>query len=128
TIPLTFIHIDGAHFNSVRTRIDHNLRRRIKPHRLTVEQRGTEHRRMMPFRSEEHTSELQSRRDLVCRLLLEKKKKLSHTVFLFVSTADDVDGHAIVTKPPHPRLPPRLYFVLASTGFILDDAFMRMMP
>src|SRR5690349_24248528 len=29
-------------------------------------------------RSEEHTSELQSRRDLVCRLLLEKKKK-KHT-------------------------------------------------
>src|SRR5690349_24541117 len=29
-------------------------------------------------RSEEHTSELQSRRDLVCRLLLEKKKS-SHT-------------------------------------------------
>src|SRR5690349_22872120 len=29
----------------------------------------------LPFeRSEEHTSELQSRRDLVCRLLLEKKK------------------------------------------------------
>src|SRR5438874_12803939 len=27
------------------------------------------------WRSEEHTSELQSRRDLVCRLLLEKKKK-----------------------------------------------------
>src|SRR5690349_23369062 len=29
-------------------------------------------------RSEEHTSELQSRRDLVCRLLLEKKKKKHH--------------------------------------------------
>src|SRR5690349_23184436 len=29
----------------------------------------------IPVRSEEHTSELQSRRDLVCRLLLEKKKK-----------------------------------------------------
>src|SRR5438874_8227874 len=28
-------------------------------------------------RSEEHTSELQSRRDLVCRLLLEKKKNVS---------------------------------------------------
>src|SRR5206468_6990864 len=27
-----------------------------------------------PIRSEEHTSELQSRSDLVCRLLLEKKK------------------------------------------------------
>src|SRR2546428_9553431 len=30
-----------------------------------------------PQRSEEHTSELQSRSDLVCRLLLEKKKKTS---------------------------------------------------
>src|SRR5690349_23004654 len=30
-------------------------------------------------RSEEHTSELQSRRDLVCRLLLEKKKKTKTT-------------------------------------------------
>src|SRR5437667_12868148 len=29
----------------------------------------------MPARSEEHTSELQSHHDLVCRLLLEKKKK-----------------------------------------------------
>src|SRR6266496_4983836 len=29
-------------------------------------------------RSEEHTSELQSRRDLVCRLLLEKKKKIQY--------------------------------------------------
>src|SRR5438874_8734831 len=31
------------------------------------------------IRSEEHTSELQSRRDLVCRLLLEKKKKNKDT-------------------------------------------------
>src|SRR3989442_8766469 len=30
-------------------------------------------------RSEEHTSELQSRPHLVCRLLLEKKKKISRT-------------------------------------------------
>src|SRR5690349_22090380 len=30
---------------------------------------------LVKARSEEHTSELQSRRDLVCRLLLEKKKK-----------------------------------------------------
>src|SRR6266403_2554156 len=35
-----------------------------------------------PARSEEHTSELQSRRDLVCRLLLEKKKKKNiHVLF-----------------------------------------------
>src|SRR5438874_9223207 len=32
---------------------------------------------MNSIRSEEHTSELQSRRDLVCRLLLEKKKGFS---------------------------------------------------
>src|SRR3712207_7557852 len=31
------------------------------------------------FRSEEHTSELQSRQYLVCRLLLEKKKKRRHS-------------------------------------------------
>src|SRR5690606_40864419 len=31
--------------------------------------------KILDFRSEEHTSELQSRENLVCRLLLEKKKK-----------------------------------------------------
>src|SRR5260221_3155077 len=36
------------------------------------------------FRSEEHTSELQSHSDLVCRLLLEKKKKLGNTQGLAV--------------------------------------------
>src|SRR6266576_4924676 len=34
------------------------------------------------MRSEEHTSELQSRRDLVCRLLLEKKKKSLESIHL----------------------------------------------
>src|SRR5690606_40739206 len=32
---------------------------------------------LIPYRSEEHTSELQSRENLVCRLLLEKKNKSS---------------------------------------------------
>src|SRR2546430_4056787 len=32
------------------------------------------------FRSEEHTSELQSQSNLVCRLLLEKKKKKKHNI------------------------------------------------
>src|SRR5690349_22818383 len=36
--------------------------------------RATVSRNALKYRSEEHTSELQSRRDLVCRLLLEKKK------------------------------------------------------
>src|SRR3712207_9345511 len=36
----------------------------------------TDRRRPTTKRSEEHTSELQSRQYLVCRLLLEKKKKI----------------------------------------------------
>src|SRR2546428_3501954 len=38
-------------------------------------------------RSEEHTSELQSRSDLVCRLLLEKKKKATVTSGLRCTTS-----------------------------------------
>src|SRR3712207_7329570 len=34
--------------------------------------------RSIPMRSEEHTSELQSRQYLVCRLLLEKKTKVGY--------------------------------------------------
>src|SRR5437868_12042679 len=40
---------------------------------------GAEIQRLYEIRSEEHTSELQSRFDLVCRLLLEKKKKTDTT-------------------------------------------------
>src|SRR5207302_7713406 len=36
------------------------------------------------LRSEEHTFELQSRENLVCRLLLEKKKKITLTTFKYV--------------------------------------------
>src|SRR3712207_6990864 len=37
-------------------------------------------RAVLAPRSEEHTSELQSRQYLVCRLLLEKKKKTTHII------------------------------------------------
>src|SRR2546427_8150952 len=37
---------------------------------------GLERRTVLALRSEEHTSELQSQSNLVCRLLLEKKKKI----------------------------------------------------
>src|SRR5260221_3848494 len=43
-------------------------------------------KRIAEQRSEEHTSELQSHSDLVCRLLLEKKKKYSND-----HAADDID-------------------------------------
>src|SRR5260370_21297044 len=39
-----------------------------------------DHGENRPRRSEEHTSELQSHLNLVCRLLLEKKKQLSTAV------------------------------------------------
>src|SRR3712207_8637236 len=42
---------------------------------------GTDRRRPDQLRSEEHTSELQSRQYLVCRLLLEKKKKMTATLW-----------------------------------------------
>src|SRR3712207_6950591 len=38
--------------------------------------------RLRPGRSEEHTSELQSRQYLVCRLLLEKKQTSLHVLYL----------------------------------------------
>src|SRR5438105_5965595 len=58
-------HEAGAQGNS-KWLVREGLGERI-PNRLQEIQRA--------FRSEEHTSELQSRVDLVCRLLLEKKKK-----------------------------------------------------
>src|SRR3712207_7592916 len=44
---------------------------------------GAEARARRVARSEEHTSELQSRQYLVCRLLLEKKKTLYATIGLY---------------------------------------------
>src|SRR2546430_6049760 len=46
------------------------------------------------FRSEEHTSELQSQSNLVCRLLLEKKKQVQHL------DATVPPSRAIVHSPP----------------------------
>src|SRR2546430_12700233 len=42
------------------------------------------------IRSEEHTSELQSQSNLVCRLLLEKKKTLSHVRLLTIGPTGTV--------------------------------------
>src|SRR5256885_7279006 len=60
-------------------------------------------------RSEEHTSELQSPCNLVCRLLLEKKKNHNGTNIPLVITGAATDNH--ITAPlasfahrPHKRL------------------------
>src|SRR5205085_4047539 len=50
-------------------------------------------------RSEEHTSELQSQSNLVCRLLLEKKKKTIHRSN--VHQLINIPGHSI---PPYLKL------------------------
>src|SRR6266498_3602235 len=52
-------------------------------------------------RSEEHTSELQSRPQLVCRLLLEKKNKIEQIIFFFNDTATT----EIYTLSLHDALP-----------------------
>src|SRR3712207_6955697 len=61
---------------------------RKRLHRLAWQRAAREarHDRDAPPRSEEHTSELQSRQYLVCRLLLEKKKNnLSHIYYILSS-------------------------------------------
>src|SRR3712207_6925569 len=63
--------------------LDHDEGPDRRPAELTVHA-GEQVRRSL-VRSEEHTSELQSRQYLVCRLLLEKKKTFPLMTFLFSS-------------------------------------------
>src|SRR5256885_10673468 len=62
-------------------------------------QSGTSPRRARPTaaqavrRSEEHTSELQSPCNLVCRLLLEKKKKNKYSRFTTNDQCSQLDSH-----------------------------------
>src|SRR5215469_17225110 len=49
-------------------------------------------------RSEEHTSELQSRRDLVCRLLLEKKKTPNVLPTAKIHTEPESDSVYVIWK------------------------------
>src|SRR5260370_19350999 len=58
-------------FRSPSRRASRRRRRDLRP----APARGRRSRRRRRDRSEEHTSELQSHLNLVCRLLLEKKKK-----------------------------------------------------
>src|SRR2546430_17467836 len=50
------------------------------PVKMAVTKRGWASMWRMWMRSEEHTSELQSQSNLVCRLLLEKKKKIQRYI------------------------------------------------
>src|SRR5437870_7497355 len=75
---------EGLHLDGVLIALPLRTERRQQPwrhHRSRSRQRvkdekiGMRFGRLLNLRSEEHTSELQSRGHLVCRLLLEKKNK-----------------------------------------------------
>src|SRR3712207_7654818 len=57
-------------------------RRRRRGRGGAARRRAADPGRAAAARSEEHTSELQSRQYLVCRLLLEKKKNINTLLFL----------------------------------------------
>src|SRR2546427_7135446 len=63
---------------------------------------GIDHATTSYIRSEEHTSELQSQSNLVCRLLLEKKKREAAGMLRFGSHAGSCgnQGHALVSALP----------------------------
>src|SRR5437870_10954750 len=80
--------VDQLHDLGWQTRLEQDLHQqvrgvghvlgRLEDHRIPAQERGEHLPRRDRERSEEHTSELQSRGHLVCRLLLEKKKQ-QHT-------------------------------------------------
>src|SRR2546430_12909945 len=66
-------------------------------------------------RSEEHTSELQSQSNLVCRLLLEKKKRdqlAAHEVDSVAAANGCVVVPEDIPRKPEPRAPPRRVIVI----------------
>src|SRR5439155_9221187 len=72
------------------------------------QRRRVERVRPTERRSEEHTSELQSRGHLVCRLLLEKKKvKWVLYLKLFL---DEINPLGWTHHPRQPRMPAVLFF------------------
>src|SRR2546430_13708635 len=74
-------------------------------------------------RSEEHTSELQSQSNLVCRLLLEKKKKPLHTEPADHATAfllEDEMPQAVRSSTHHIRHEPPVQLLRASTDASAD--------
>src|SRR2546428_7736554 len=70
------------------------------------ERRGPTRLSRQPERSEEHTSELQSRSDLVCRLLLEKKKTNN-----LYPIAPHVPAHPMLVPHPCTSEPLRLHIL-----------------
>src|SRR2546430_10326487 len=71
---------------------------------LRVSRPETDREHEIRFRSEEHTSELQSQSNLVCRLLLGKKKPRTERLLAF---PDQTRPHPRAPRPPGGRYRPR---------------------
>src|SRR3712207_8670605 len=78
--PYTTLFRSFVHLGTMLERADNTARLLDVKHRLfSPDAEGAVDYVQWQARSEEHTSELQSRQYLVCRLLLEKKKKSNNT-------------------------------------------------
>src|SRR5256885_11179579 len=99
-----------AQRDDIPKRVCHRPRKRTRHSRATVCHAGASHgaapRQASPLssdRSEEHTSELQSPCNLVCRLLLEKKKEHIYTMRTFnlyiISDSSEVVRCAVKCNP-----------------------------
>src|SRR2546430_8844236 len=75
----------GLFAGTAREQLPNRLRRMIDNYHLAIERLT---------RSEEHTSELQSQSNLVCRLLLEKKKQPKYLYLLYAILI-----HLLVSRP-----------------------------
>src|SRR3712207_7896385 len=73
--PYTTLFRSNSHFDVRQSASESGCRPRRSDRRCHRQRERRERPARPPRRSEEHTSELQSRQYLVCRLLLEKKKK-----------------------------------------------------
>src|SRR5260370_18521692 len=76
------------------------------------------------IRSEEHTSELQSHLNLVCRLLLEKKKYMLRDH----RRRDDVCGHVVLTSAEHGPAPLSPRVVVRSATLAGSPVGIRTLP
>src|SRR2546429_1885751 len=115
---LTFVawddYVATGHLDPDKNGISHDTMRGLKRQNFWVieTQPGFVNWSNLNNRSEEHTSELQSRLHLVCRLLLEKKKRAKSTRHITSTSSSLRRPHpsSIRTHPPHSstrHTPPR---------------------
>src|SRR5258708_29391563 len=95
------------------------LSRREQILRLPCNRDSTSGRMAMSARSEEHTSELQSPDHLVCRLLLEKKKKNK------IQLPCDFEGFLIICHAPSPCFSIRYAMNLTRKCFVSNQPTTR---